>query len=174
MEAEPAELQDGRVLVVWRGSNTAKTAGRKWYAVSRDAGLTFSPPAEWKYDDGSSFYSPSSYHRMIRHSVTGKLYWIGNIRWQPPSGNSPCYPLVIAEVDERIPALRKNTVTAIDDRHPDQPAWLQFSNFSLLEDRETHRLELQLTTFGQEHRVGDPRNVYTADNWKYALTLNEE
>jgi hypothetical protein len=33
---------------------------------------------------------------MIRDSVTGKLYWIGNICAAPPSGNSPRYPLVIA------------------------------------------------------------------------------
>ncbi|REJ96324.1 MAG: exo-alpha-sialidase [Planctomycetota bacterium] len=168
MEAEPAELGDGRVLVVWRGSNTPTTPGRKWYAVSGDGGLTFSEPAEWKYDDGSSFYSPSSYHRMIRHSETERLYWFGNICEDPPSGNSPRYPLVIAEVDETVPALKRNTVTVIDDRRDDQPAALQFSNFSLVEDRETHQFELQLTTYGQ-----DPGSVYTADNWKYRLTLAE-
>src|SRR5438552_14033888 len=79
MESETAELKDGRVLVVWRGSSTAKTPGRKFYSVSSDGGRTLSPISEWKYDDASPFYSPSSYHRMIRHSQTGKLYWLGNI-----------------------------------------------------------------------------------------------
>jgi len=54
----------------------------------------------------------------------------------------------------------------LDDRQPGQPAALQFSNFSLLEDRVTHALELHLTTYGQ-----DPKSVYTADNYKYTLTL---
>jgi hypothetical protein len=105
---------------------------------------------------------------MIRHSVTRKLYWLGNICAEPPAGNSPRYPLVIAEMDEAIPALKRRTVTAIDDRQPGQPAALQFSNFALLEDRETHALELYLTTYGQ-----DPGSVYTADCYRYVLKLKQ-
>ena len=173
MEPQVAELRDGRLLVVWRGSThgwdgtVAKLPGRKFYSISTDGGRTLSPPAEWTYEDGTSFYSPSSYHRMIRHSVTGKLYWIGNICAEPPSGNSPRHPLVIAEVDEGTGCLRRDTVTAIDDRQPDQGAGIQFSNFSLLEDRETHALELYLTTLGQEPDA-DWRN---ADCFKYTLTV---
>ena len=78
MEPEVAELKDGRLLVVWRGSTqgwdgtVAKTPGRKFYSVSTDGGRTLSPPAEWRYDDGSSFYSPSSFHRMIRAQRHGQ------------------------------------------------------------------------------------------------------
>ena len=167
MEAEAAELNDGRVLVVWRGSNTPTAPGRKFYSVSRDGGITLSPVAEWKYDDGSSFYSPSAIHRMVRSSVTGKLYWIGNISASPPNGNSPRYPLVIAEVDERatVPSLKKRTVTLIDDRKPGQPAAIQFSNFTLLEDHETHALHLYMAVLGE-----DPNNVFNADNYKYIIT----
>src|SRR5207302_3991147 len=32
MEPEVAELAGGRVLVVWRGSDTPRTPGRKWYS----------------------------------------------------------------------------------------------------------------------------------------------
>jgi hypothetical protein len=167
MEPEVAELKDGRVLVVWRGSNTATTPGRKFWSVSTDGGATLSPVAEWKYDDGSSFYSPSAFHRMIRSNRNGKLYWIGNICATPPKGNSPRYPLVIAEIEERgvSPALKKNTVTLIDDRKPGQPAGIQFSNFALLEDRQTRALVLYMTLFGE-----DPRNKFTADNYKYVIT----
>lgn len=173
MEPEIAELRDGRLLVVWRGSThgwdgtTAKMPGRKWFSVSTDGGKTLSPVAEWRYDDGTSFYSPSSIHRMIRHSVTGRSFWLGNICATPPSGNSPRYPLVIAEVDEERAALRRSTVTVIDDRQPGQGD-IQFSNFSLLEDRETHQLELYLTTYGQEP---DPKDWASADCYKYTLTL---
>ena len=63
---------------------------------------------------------------MIRHSVTGRLYWIGNICTQPPEGNWPRYPLVIVEVDEKAAALKRSTVTAIDDRHPARSATFSF------------------------------------------------
>jgi hypothetical protein len=176
MEPEVAELKDGRLLVVWRGSNTgwdgtvAKEPGRKWFSLSSDGGRTLEPIGEWKYSDGSSFYSPSSIHRMIRHSVTGKLYWLGNICMTPPQGNSPRFPLVIAEVDEARAALKAETVTVIDDRHAQQGPDVQFSNFSLLENRETHQLELHLTTYGQE---SDPKDWATADNYKYTLTIEK-
>ena len=173
MEPEVAELRDGRLLVVWRSSThgwdktVAKQPGRKLYSLSTDGGRTLSPPAEWTYDDGSSFYSPSSYHRMIRHSVTGRLYWLGNISATPPVGNSPRYPLVIAEVDDRRGLLKKRTVTAIDDRQPGQGN-IQFSNFALLEDRQGHDLILHLTTYGQEPKSQD---WATADTYRYTLTI---
>ena len=166
MEPEVAELKDGRLLVVWRGSDTPKTPGRKWFSISKDGGLTLTDPAEWKYDDGSQFYSPSAWHRMLRHSVSGKLYWFGNICPEPPEGNWPRYPLIIAEVDEKTAALKRSTVTAIDDRKPGQSNRLQFSNFSLLENRETHELEMLLTIYSE-----DPSDWRNADCYKYTLTL---
>lgn len=163
-----AELADGRLLVVYRGSNTERTPGHKWFSISEDGGRTLSPVEELKYDDGSSFYSSSTIHRCFRHSMTGKLYWIGNITAVPPDGNWPRYPLVIAEVDEKIPAIRKSTVTRIDDRRPDQSAYVEFSNFSLLEDRETHDLEIYLTAFGESLD-----HINNANCYKYTLTLND-
>jgi hypothetical protein len=166
MEPEAAELADGRVLVVWRGSHTSTTPGKKFFSLSSDGGLTLSPPTEWRYDDGSAFYSPSSYHRLIRHSQNGKLYWFGNICATPPLGNSPRYPLVIAEVDDESGAILRSTVTAIDDRQPGQPAALQFSNFSLLENRRSHAFEVWLTQYGER-----TENVFSADAYLYTLTL---
>lgn len=166
LEPEVAELKDGRVLVVWRGSNTSTTPGRKFYSISDDSGMTLSEVGELKYDDGSSFYSPSSFHRMIRHSTTGKLYWIGNISATPPQGNLPRYPLVIAEVDETIPALKKDTVTLIDDKRPDQTDALQLSNFALFENRETHTLDLYMTLLGEF-----PGSIWNADCYKYIITV---
>jgi hypothetical protein len=166
MEPEVAALKDGRVLVIWRGSDTPSSPGRKWFGLSSDGGRTLSPPSELRYDDGTRFYSPSSIHRMFRHSVTGKLYWLGNLSATAPRGNAPRYPLVVAEVDESIPALKRATVTAIDDRQPGVSAALQLSNFSLLENPETRELELWLTRYGE-----DPANVFNADNYKYTCEL---
>ncbi len=173
MEPEVADLRDGRLLVVWRASTqgwdgtTASAPGRKLYSLSRDDGRTLTAPAEWKYSNGSSFYSPSSFHRLVRHSQTGKLYWLGNISATPPVGNSPRYPLVIAEVDESAAALRRNTVTALDDRQLGQGD-IQFSNFSLVEDRWSHELVLYLTTYGQEP---NPQDWATADCFRYTVQV---
>ncbi len=174
MEPAVAELKDGRVLIVWRGSThgydgtVAKIPGRKFYSLSEDGGVTLSPPREWTYDDGTSFYSPSSIHYMIRHSQNGKLYWFGNISRIPPRGNSPRYPLVMAEVDEKTATLKKDTVTIIDDRRSNQPENIQLSNFSLLENRQNHAFELYLTILGEY-----PDSVYTADCYKYVVRLNK-
>lgn len=174
MEPEVAVLKDGRLLVVWRGSDTAwdgtraQEPGRKWFAVSRDGGRSLSPVEAWRYSDGTEFYAPSSLYRMIRHQGNGRLYWLGNLCLTPPQENHPRHPLVIAEVDEETAALRRDTVTVIANRSPVQGPNVQFSNFSLLEDRESHVLELLLTTFGQEL---DPAQGATGDCWRYRLRL---
>ncbi len=164
MEPELAELKDGRVIIIWRGSDTPRTAGRKWFSLSTDGGMSLSEPGELRYDDGSRFFSPSSIHRMVRHKVSGTLYWLGNVCAEPPRGNSPRHPLVIAEVDESIPALKRATVTAIEDRQPGESDALQLSNFSLIEDAEPHTLELWLTRYGD-----DPAHVFNADSFKYEI-----
>lgn len=84
-----------------------------------------------------------------------------------PNGNSPRYPLVIAEVDYETGLLVRSTVTLIDDRREGQGD-IQFSNFSLLEDRETHDLELYLTTYGEDP---NPALWTAADCYKYSLKI---
>lgn len=174
LEPEAIELHDGSVAVVFRGSNESwdgsppiKEPGRKWYFTSKDAGRSFSELKRWCYDDGTPFYSSSSFHRTLRHSVTGKLYWLGNISATPPEGNHPRYPLIFAEIDDRTGLLKKKTLTAIDDRRPDQGPEIQFSNFSFFEDRESHHIEIYLTCYG-EVLGGDWR---TANCYKYTLNL---
>lgn len=170
MEPAVAELQDGRLLTVYRCSNDNlggyDQPGRKRYTVSSDGGQTLSEVMELKYDDGTQFFSPSAYHNFIRHSQTGKLYWIGNIIPSPASGNSPRYPLIIAEVDEEDISLKKNTVTLIDTRRDGDGSGLQLSNFALLENRATHNIEIYLTRFGE-----DSSNVFSANAYKYTVSL---
>jgi hypothetical protein len=168
MEPGLAELTDGRVLVVWRAAPGRRTPGHKYFSVSRDGGRTLAPVREWKYDDGSAFYSPSSIHQFHRHGVTKKLYWIGNICAKPPAGNNPRYPLIIAEVDEALAALKKKTVTVIDDRQPGQSEKVAFSSFTVLEDRENHKLELYLAVYGE-----DAKKPADADVYRYVVTLQQ-
>lgn len=174
MEPDLAPLRDGRLLVVWRGSDEgwdgtkATEPGRKWYSLSSDGGQTLGPVRAWHYQDGEPFYSASSLHRFHRHSVTGRLYWFGNLSLTPPRGNHPRHPLVLAEVDEASAGLKRETITVIADRLPHQGPEIQFSNFSLFEDRETHAYELFLTTYGQEP---DRSDWATADSWRFSVTL---
>ncbi len=59
-------------------------------------------------------------------------------------------------------------MTVVDDRQPDQGADIQFSNFSLLEDRETHAFELFMTLYGE---FADPAEKGAGDCYRYLLTL---
>lgn len=165
-----AELQDGTLLLEMRGSNDGldpvKYPGRRWFSVSRDAGHHWSPVTDLRYDTGEQFYAPGSLAKFVRSRKTGKLYWIGNISRQPPKGGIPRYPLYIAEVDERIPALKKSTLTVIDDRQPEDTAAVQFSNFSVLENRETRDVEVFLTRLGEKGG-----SAFSANAYKYILTL---
>jgi hypothetical protein len=175
--AEPwlAELADGRILVDLRGTTVGATdpnaSGRHWYALSADQGRTWSEVREWRYDDGEQFYGPATMGKLLRHSITKKLYWIGNISATPPQGNLPRYPLYIAEVDESIPALRRSTLTVIDTYDPARHAdpklhtGVQFSNFFAFENRQTHEIELYLSPYGEYD------NVYQASVYRYTVRL---
>lgn len=165
-----AQFKDGTLLLDMRGSNARlnpeKYPGRRWISLSKDGGNTWSAVTDLRFDTGEQFFSPATFSRLMRSSKTGKLYWVGNISKTPPKGNGPRYPLYIAEVDESKAALKKSTLTLIDDRGPTDTAELQLSNFSLLENRETKDLEIFLTRLGER-----ADSVYSGDVYKYTLKL---
>lgn len=157
-------LADHRVLMVMRGSNEMKPdslPGYRWFAISRDDGMTWTQPEPWTYTDGRSFYSPSSCSQLLAHS-SGSLYWLGNITPSNPRGNLPRYPLVIGEVDRHSGLLIRESVRTIDDRAPDETEKLFLSNFYAREDRETGEIVLHMTRlFARDVRD------YTADALLY-------
>ena len=162
-----ARLSDGRLMLDMRGSNTEKTPGRRWYSISNDEGVTWSEITDLRYDTGEQFYSPSSMNQIIRSIKTGKLYWVGNITNQPPEGNSPRYPLVIAQVKEKDIykiSLIKDSVTIIDTKLKDDSDDLQLSNFKIIENRETLNFELYVTRF-----LSKGRKDWTSDVFKYSI-----
>ena len=63
-------------------------------------------------------------------------------------------------------AIKKSTVTVIDDRKPDQPEGIQFSNFSIIEDPASHEIEMWMTLYGE--RTDNPRS---ADCYYYNIKL---
>lgn len=136
--AEPtlAQMDDGRILMVMRGSNSGHhdLPGYKWYSVSSDGGATWTAPEPWGYADGRSFFSPASFSQLLRHS-TGRHFWFGNISPSNVAGNSPRHPLVFGEVDPVTLRLKVESVTIIDTLQPDDHPSTQFSNFTAHEDR---------------------------------------
>jgi hypothetical protein len=171
VELDISELSNGNLMLVMRGSNTGldseECPARKWLSVSKDGGHTWSDVTAMCYDTGEQFYSPATFVRTIRSSKTDKLYCVGNFPDAPPDGNGPRYPLQIAEVDETIPALKRDTVTLIDDRDPERDSeHVQLSNFGLLENRETQEIELYLTRLGER---GTGPDTWTADTYRYTL-----
>ena len=143
-----AELSDGSIMMVCRGSNEnspqPQMAGHKWKSLSRDGGYTWLKPEPFAYNTGEAFFSPASGSRLIRNSRNKILYWIGNIVEKNPKENRPRYPLQIAEVDEQAGAIRKETVKVIDDQGPSDSPHLQLSNFRVYEDRVTGEFVLSL------------------------------
>lgn len=149
VEPTLAEMPDGRILMVCRGSNDVKPQlpAYKWYSVSADGGRHWTnPPKPWTYADGTAFFSPSSCSQLLKHS-NGKIYWLGNITPENPRGNLPRYPLVVGEVDPESMLLIKETVAAIDTKGPEDDASLQLSNFMAYEDRAGGEIVVHVTRY---------------------------
>jgi len=171
---EPAitELKSGDLLLDMRGSSSATTPGRAWVSISSDGGMTWGPVRDLRYDDGDQFYSPSTFVRMLRSQRTGKLYWVGNISPTPPEGNMPRHPLVIAEIDEQLQALKRDTVTVIDaldfSTAPEADmAELQLTNFAMMENRESGEFEIYMTRYWRPK----DRQVWLGDVYRYVLSV---
>ncbi len=176
VELDLTQLQDGRLLLLMRGSNTGldplECPSRRWYAISEDGGLSWGPVTDMRWDTGATLYSPASIAHTFRSHRTGKLYWVGNIPEVPPVGNSPRYPLQIVEIDETaaVPSFKRDTLTTIDDRDPARDSeHLQVSNFSVVDDRDSGRVEIYLIRLGER---GGGDDVWTADACRYLLELH--
>jgi len=131
-EQTTAILDDGRILNIMRAQGQIRNYPfSPWlrpYALSddNDGGRTWSEPKPLGYDDGSGLTSPRAWSQLIRSAKNGRLYWIANIlppmdesaeiRAKFPGRADPRYPLQIVEVDEAAVALKRNTLTVIEDR----------------------------------------------------------
>ncbi len=174
-----ALLKSGRILVVFRGAyyrnanwNTRIEPGTpafKWYTWSDDGGKTFTPAMPWHFDDGEVIYSSATISHFFRDARNGRLYWIGNITGHKVYENNPRWPLCIVEVDETYGTAKKETYTVIDTRREGEGEKVQLSNFGILQDRETGRLEIRLTKYGQY----PDRSGRECEPWVYYITLPE-
>lgn len=138
--------------MVMRGSNAGQPTlpSYRWSSISHDDGDTWSAPEPWGYEDGASFFSPSSMSSLIRHS-SGRVFWAGNLSAEHCRGNDPRWPVVIGEVDPQSLRLRRSSVLELDTKRPEDAARgrelvkdfngrVDLSRFWLTEDRVTHEL----------------------------------
>ena len=158
IEPTIAELADGRLLMVMRGSNDVRheLTGYKWMALSADGGQTWGAVEPWTYADGAALFSPSACSQLIPWP-DGRLLWAGNICAANPQGNRPRYPLVLGEVDRQSGLLVRASVHVIDDRQDDDDEMLTLSNFYAREDRETGELLLHYPRFFARGFAGQKR-----------------
>ena len=183
-------LRDGRILMVMRanwGVQHFETGPcYKWYAISSDCGMSWSEAQVLKYDDGGPVYSPATYPQAFRSNKNGKVYLITNLMDYPyelwPSGS--CWPrdiLQIVEIDEKTLCLKRETLTVIDQRQPDQPRYIGFSNFSTYQDRQTSDLILFMTPmlpgykglYDHEKACRLPGNGVPGHCFRYDISFSE-
>lgn len=171
IEPTLAQLPDGRILMIMRGSNDRRLElpGCKWASISEDQGHTWSAPVPWTFTDGAPFFSPSACSQLLRHS-SGKLFWTGNICGQNPKGNSPRYPLILGEVDQDSGLLIRDSLCRLDDRQEGESENLTLSNFLIREDLQSGELLLHMTRFFPgPPKAGNPD--WTADALIYRIKV---
>lgn len=146
LEPTIVKLSGQRWLMVLRGSNDRKPEIKsyRWYSLSEDDGMTWSPAKTWTYTGGEPFFSPSACSQLIKHS-SGRIYWLGNITAENPKGNRPRYPFWIGEVDAASGLLKKSTLRKVDDRQPGEDESLMLSNFYAREDRVSKEIVLHMS-----------------------------
>ncbi len=170
-ESTPVELADGRIALLCRGSNAgmADVPGYKWLSFSEDSGETWSAPEPLCGDDGEPIESSATGCACFRSAKTGKVHFIGNLC--PPGthadGNWPRSPLYIAEMCEKPFAIKRDTITVIDERDADDSPNTQISNFRYYQDRETGDVVVFATRFGER----DAKQWKWADHYRYRVAL---
>jgi len=139
-------LEDGRLLMILRGSNDRRPEllSYRWFSSSSDGGRRWTKPQPWTYDDAQPFFSPSACSQLLRHS-SGRLFWLGNLTPENPRGNRPRFPFVIGEVDRRTGLLLRSSVRLVDTRQPGEEPILSLSNFYAREDRRTREIAVHMT-----------------------------
>jgi len=144
------QLDNGSIMMVMRASNGHKQdpdyliPSYKWYAISKDDGLSWSEPKPLKFDNGENFFSPASMSTFFKHS-TGRIFWVGNISEENCRANSPRWPLVIGELDINDFSIIHSSLFIVDTyNNKDQTLnrKLDISHFTIIEDRVTNNIIL--------------------------------
>jgi len=171
-ECSPVVLKDGRLAALCRGSNAGvpELPGYKWLVYSEDDGETWTEAEPFACSDGSSLESSATGCAVFRSIKNGNIYFIGNlcVRGERAEGNWPRSPLYIAEVQEEPFALKRETVTVIDERGPDDGEQTQLSNFRYYQDRDNGDIVLGAARYGER---GSDR-WKDADYYRYRVRID--
>ena len=174
-EPAVASLGSDRLFVAMRcqGGEKQGIYSAKYSCISEDGGMTWSTPEPMLYDDGTTVWSPASFSSFYESSQTGKTYWIGNILDGPVYGQTPRYPLTLAEFDPSTARIVKDSVRLIQDRPDDAHELVRYTNFGSYEDRGTGHL---IITLPEQYRsmgwddMKEPED-FAADCVKYTVEL---
>ncbi|MCP4645630.1 MAG: exo-alpha-sialidase [bacterium] len=171
-ESAPLELKDGRIALLCRGSNAHKPErpGYKWLSFSEDGGETWAKAVPFSTDDGTPIESSATGCALFRSIRNGRLYFIGNLcaRGERADGNWPRSPLYIAEVQEEPFALKRDTITVIDERDADDSKMTQISNFRYYQDRANGDVVVFSSRFGER----DAKKWKMADHYRYRVRID--
>ncbi len=152
-----AELPDGRIICLMRGSNgglrdkDCQWKACKWISTSRDGGQTWSKAEPWTDSDGGWIYSPSSMSQLLP-LADGRLFWLGNVNETNCCANDPRYPLVIGQVDPQTAGLIKDSILVLDTRTADDTAGLNLSHWLAWENRETGDLHVPMRRWTADYK----------------------
>jgi hypothetical protein len=87
------------------------------------------------------------------------------------NGNWPRSPLVIAQIQEEPFAIRRETITIIDQAAPHESPQVQHSNFKSYQDRATGDVVVYLTRYGE--RGAENMEWLRADLYEYRVSLDK-
>ncbi|MDP6776266.1 MAG: sialidase family protein [Candidatus Latescibacteria bacterium] len=144
----------------------------RYSTLSEDGGMTWSDPEPLLYDDGSPVHTPASVSAFYDSTGTGKTYWIGNILGGPVHGQTPRYPLKLAEFDPDKTCLVRDSVRLVQDRPEGAHELVRYTNFGNYEDRESGHLIITLPE--QYRNMGydmEKPEDFAADCVKYTVEL---
>jgi hypothetical protein len=174
-EGAVEELRDGRLAMILRASNQhwLDRPNYKWLSFSADGGDTWSEIVPLACDDGVVLESSATGSALFHSLENGKLHWIGNLcqEGERAQGSFPRSPLYIAEMQEQPFAIKRGTITVIDQTQPGEHPNTQHSNFKFYQDRQTGDVVLSLTRYGE--RGYDPGTWLNADLYQYRIRLDE-
>ncbi len=88
-------------------------------------------------------------------------------RGERANGNWPRSPLYVAELQESPFALKRDTITVIDQRGPSDSPRTQISNFRYYQDRQTGDVVVFATRFGER----DAQDWKRADYYRYRVAV---
>ncbi len=145
----------------------------KWVSYSGDRGKTWSYAVPLTDTEGNILESSSSGSYLFRSEANGKLYWIGNLclKGERSIGNWPRHTLFIAEMEERPNiAIKKETLSIIAQRNPEESDQIQHSNFICYQDRQTGEIVLFMNRFFER---GGYENMawHNTDLYEYRISL---